>query len=318
MRDSLLAFHGAPVQTDWMKNSRPVWYGFAVFALLGAGDVVRGQLAVEMKLEKNTYVSYEAMEAEVTVYNRSGRDQVLGGPAGTTWLRFQVKDIKGNLLSPTSQRIAEEPILVKAGGRVVRKIDLTTFYPVYEFGTYRVRASAYLPPLEQYYESQEEKVNVSDGKVIWEEVVGAPPGYGGPYSQRRFSLLTYRGEQKTELYVRVRDEQSGGVYATFSLGAVILFHRPQAVVDQDGRLNVLYLGAPQVFAHTQVGFDGELIGRNVYRADGYSKPILMLADGGGVRVRGGRSEAEEANAAASTPGSRRLSDRPSVPGFGGR
>jgi len=284
--------------------------------ILGASGVANAQLAVELKLDKKTYVSYEPMSAEVTIYNRSGRDVVLGGPAGTTWLRFQVKNYHDNLLSPGSRRVSEQPLLIKAGGRTIRTLDLSNYYPVYDYGTYRIRASVYHPTLERYYESADVTVQVADGRKIWEESVGAPVGFPGG-GMRRFVLLTYRGESKTELYMRLVDED-GAVYATYSLGSVILFHRPQAVVDGNGSLNVLFLGAPQVFAHVIVGFDGQLIRREVYRAAGFTRPQLTMGEGGVVQVRGGRSERTEREAAANADASRvrSLSERPSIPGLG--
>ncbi len=286
----------------------------AVFAAAIAGTTtVQGQLAVEMKLEKKVYVSYESINAEVTVYNRAGRDVVLGGPGGTTWLRFQVKDSQGDLLSPGGRSVPEEPVLVRSGDRVTRTVDLANSYPVYHYGTYKIRASVYLPALERFYESDEATTNVSDGKQIWESAVGAPVNFPGGGS-RRFVLLTYRGEEKTELYMRLVDNDTGGVYATYSLGSVILFHRPQAVVDGAGNLNVLFLAAPQLFAHSIVGFDGSLLHREVYKASGFQRPVLTMADGGTVQVRGGRSDRTEQEAGEERV--RDLSDRPEIPGLG--
>ena len=287
----------------------------AGFLATGAGmTTAHAQLAIEMSLSKKNYVSYEPMTAEVVVYNRSGRDVVLGGPGGTTWLRFEVKDAQGNLLSPGQRRNSEEPVLVKAGGRVTRSVDLTTFYPVYHYGTYRIAASVYLPALEKFYESSQTVTNVADGKKIWDFAVGTPVNFSGPGGARRFVLLTYRGEEKTELYMRLVDDETGGVYATYSLGSVILFHRPQAVVDNAGQLNVLFLAAPQIFAHSMVAFDGRLVKREVYKAAGFQRPVLTMADGGVVQVRGGRSQRTDREDEEKRV--RNLSDRPEIPGLG--
>ena len=306
------------VQSESMngKNLIGLWALFAgvlCLAAIAGTTTVQAQLAIEMQLAKKVYVSYEPIVAQVNVYNRSGRDVVLGGPGGTTWLRFQVKDSQGNLLSPGERRIAEKPVLVKAGDRITRTVDLTTFYPVYHYGTYKIRASVYLPALEKFYESEESSTNVSDGKQIWDSPVGAPIKFPGG-GTRRFVLLTYRGEDKTELYMRLVDEDTGGVFATYSLGSVILFHRPQAVVDSEGQLNVLFLAAPQLFAHSVVGYDGKLLHREVYKAAGFQRPVLTMADGGAVQVRGGRSDRTDREAGAARV--RDLSDRPQIPGLG--
>ncbi|MFV1994922.1 MAG: hypothetical protein ACC661_05755 [Verrucomicrobiales bacterium] len=291
-------------------------------ALLLTPGAACGQLAVGIEMDKKTFVSYETMKVEVTVYNRSGRDLVLGGPADTSWLRFQVTDSDDNLLISGKRKISERPALLEAGARITRSADLTEFYPVYGYGNYRLRASVYLPPMERFYESRELKASVSDGKEIWGQVARGPAGGKGAGELRRFSLLTWRGEINTELYVRVADDRSGGVYATFSLGSIILFHEPQATIDREGSLHVLYLAAPQVFAHSVVAFDGSFLKRDIYRAAGYDRPELTTVGGGEVRVRGGvaddpvSSGRPDGGAPAAGPAKmRRLSERPAIPGL---
>ncbi len=276
--------------------------------------VSHGQLVVDLKLKKKTYVSHEAMNAEVHVYNRSGRDLVLGGPGGSSWLQFQVLDYDGNLISPGSRRVHEEPVILPSGGKILRSIDLAGFYPIYGYGIYRVRASVFFPPMDKFFDSRKVSVSVADGKKIWQEVAGPPPGFQGPQGYRRFALLSYRGRDNTELYVRVSDERTGAVYATYSLGPVILFHEPQAAIDEQGRLNVLYLGAPQTYAHSVVTFEGNFLRRDIYKAAGYSRPSLTMAQGGIVQVRGGRKHDEKKveERRRSFP---RLSDRPTIPGL---
>ncbi|MEM7147829.1 MAG: hypothetical protein AAF591_22190 [Verrucomicrobiota bacterium] len=287
----------------------------AAAAFLMMVPALRAQIAVDMQLPKRNFISYEPVKATVTVYNRSGRDVVLGGPSDTSWLQFQVSDYGGNLMTPIGGGANVKPVMLPALGKVTQSIDLSELYPIFDYGTYRFRASVFFPPTQQFYDSDGVSVNMADGKVIWGPVQSRrPAAYQGPGMERQFTLLKYRATEKTEIYVRVTDSKTGAVYATYSLGDVLLHVDPQATTDRDGNLHVLFYGTPQYCVHNIIGFTGKLLKRDIYKATTTSRPEMVLSDQGQVGIRGGTLEDPEAAARQKPTGVRSLSERPPLPG----
>jgi hypothetical protein len=282
-------------------------------------SAAQAQIAVELQLAKKNYVAYEPVNAVVTVYNRSGRDVVLGGPSNTSWLQFQVSNYGNDLLTPLVKGVQMEPVMLPAQGKVTRTVDLSEVYPIFDFGTYRFRASVYFPPSQGFYDSGRVNISMADGKLIWGPVQAQrPASYNGRGMQRQYTLLKYRSTEKTEVYVRVTDSQTGGVYATYSLGELLLHVEPQATTDNEGRLHVLFYGAPQLCVHNIIDFSGKLLKRDIYKSTHLSRPELMLSSTGAVGVKGGVLDDPIARARQKPVGVRSLSERPSLPGLPGQ
>jgi hypothetical protein len=278
-------------------------------------SAAQAQIAVDFQLPKRNFIAYEPVRATVTVYNRSGRDVVLGGPSNTSWLQFQVANYGNDLITPLASGVQMEPVMLPALGKVTRTVDLSEVYPIFDFGTYRFRASVYFPPTQQFYDSSRISISMTDGKVIWGPVQAPrPASYSGRGMERTFTLLKYRATDKTEVYVRVTDASTGGVYATYSLGEVLLHVDPQATTDSEGRLHVLFYGTPQLCVHSIVGFSGKLLKRDIYKSTQNSRPELMLSSVGSVGVRGGILYDPVARAREKPTGVRSLSERPPLPG----
>ncbi|MEM8953288.1 MAG: hypothetical protein AAGD22_03965 [Verrucomicrobiota bacterium] len=292
-------------------------YGVIVVAIglsIGVSET-RAQIAVDLQLPKRDFIAYEPVNATVTVYNRSGRDVVLGGPSGTSWLQFQVMDYAGNLMTPIAGGAKMDPVMLPALGNVPVTVDLSEVYPIFDYGIYRFQASVFYPPTQQFYDSERKSLNMADGKVIWGPVQSRrPAGYQGRGMERQFTLLKYRATEATEIYVRVTDSKTGAVYATYSLGEVLLHVDPQATTDRDGNLHVLFYGTPQYAVHNIIGFTGKSLKRDIYKATTTSRPEMLLSETGQVGIRGGILDDPKARAAREPTGVRSLSERPPLPG----
>ncbi|MFT5468067.1 MAG: hypothetical protein ACI8UO_003175 [Verrucomicrobiales bacterium] len=272
------------------------------------------QINVKLEATKRTYVAHEPIEVVLSITNRAGRDVILGPPTnelgqktGTSWLRFDIHNNNGHLVSPKRNAVYE-PVVIPAGQTLQRKFAINQTHPMSQQGVYRVTASAYFPNLKRYFRTAELNVNVSDGREIWRQVVGVPAGYSGEGSYRRYTLMTFSSGAKKELYFRIHDEKSGAVRATYSLGAVILVRNPEARIDQSNRLHVLHMIAPRTYAHTVLQVDGKIASRDIYREDA-RRPQLAPSGVGDVVVVNGVPESE-ANASPLDADIRRLSERP--------
>ena len=264
------------------------------------------QIQVELKFPRLQYIAHEPVVANLTVTNLAGRDVDLHNENSQAWFGFEITADEGRSIAPISN-IETEPLNVAAGKRVTRKINLTPLFGVHDFGTYHVRAHIYFADLNKFYYSATKVFEVTEARPIWQKTVGVPEGNGAGGHARTYSLMTNRFPDHTSLYVRVEDKESGMVYATYSLGQVIAFDQPQAEFDRSNQLHVLYCNAPRNWGYARIGLKGELVSRANF-TETKTRPRLVHADDGVVKVAGGIMEAPATRAAReSAP---KLSARP--------
>jgi hypothetical protein len=123
------------------------------------------------------------------------------------------------------------------------------------------------------------------------------------------SLLSFQEDEKMTLYVRIREERTGRVLATYPIGRLVLQQEPQATLDSDSNLHAFFLTGPKMYRHIIIDPDGKMLSEEIHEAKNSSTPELKIAQGGSVRVAGGQlydpNQPEEPKEVI-----RRLSDRP--------
>ena len=267
----------------------------------------RAQIQVELSFKRLQYIAHEPILATVTIANNSGRDIDLHDDNGQHWFGFEINAGEGRLLAPLKQNAAEPPLHVESGKTVTRKINLTSLYPVQDFGAYHVRANVYFPDLNKFFYSATKVVQVSDARPIWQKTVGVPEGIPGAGEVRTYSLLSNRFVDHTSLYVRVENRDSGAVYTTYSLGRIIASEDPQAEIDRANQLHVLHCAAPRTWAYSHVGLNGELLAHSTF-LETKSRPRLRHTADGAIAVSGGMLDVPIAESKRSP--APKLSDRP--------
>jgi hypothetical protein len=271
------------------------------------------QLIVNMTLDKKMYVAYEPIRVQVKVTNQAGRDVVLGGPAGSSWLNFDVANTKGEPILPSGRTPFAASTVLSAGKSITQEISLGKAYALGLPRNYRVNASVYFAGTGKYISSRPVIFSITEAKTVWDQIIGIPRGKpGGGY--RRYQLLSSYDTKRTQLYVRVTNKESGRVLATYSIGRFIPVVNPQATIDGENRMHVLFLGAPHTYSHKTINYDGETLTSDIYR-DAGARPELVESSDGVVRVRGGLLfDPSAPNPADAIRGARdlirRLSDRP--------
>jgi len=275
-----------------------------LFLLVARGEA---QIQVDLRLRRLQHVTYEPVTVTLTITNLAGRDVDLRNADGQPWFGLEVTGSEGQPIAPVTTDNKQLPLKIEAGKRVTQKINLTSLYPVYDFGTYHVRAHVYFADLSRFFYSRTKVFEVTDARPIWQKTVGIPEGAPGPGSARTYSLLTNRFPDHTSLYVRVEDKDSGIVYATYSLGRAIAFNEPQAELDRANQLHVLHCATPRCWAYSRVGLNGELLARSSFM-EMKTRPRLFHAADGAVGVRGGMLESRAAPSARNR--APKLSDRP--------
>jgi hypothetical protein len=278
------------------------------FLVLAASSAL-GQIQVDLKFARFQYIAYEPVVATIGIRNLAGRDIDFQDLPGQSWFGFEVTGQDGQIIGPIETSATQPPLTIEVGKRVTQKINLTSLFPVHDFGTYHVRAHIYFADLGKYFYSSTKVFEITDARPIWQRTVGVPDAQAAPGDVRTYSLLTNRFPDHTSLYVRVEDRDRGIIYATYSLGPIIAFDEPHAELDRANQLHVLFCAAPRAWSYNRIGLNGELLSHASFM-ETKTRPRLVQAGDGNVKVAGGMMEGpvtEESRSSAP-----KLSERPAV------
>jgi len=267
------------------------------------------QLQVTMKVPRRLFMAYEPVIATVSITNLTGGDVALADDGPRKWFSFQISTENDRLVPPRNLDYQLDPLTIPNGQTVKRSVNLVNLYPITDFGAYRVRASVHLNEIDRYFSSQPVVIEISEGKVMWQQSVGVPGGdKEGGSGYRLYELLAFRQIKDNMLYVRVRDKDAGIIYATYPLGRLITGDEPQIQLDDQNHLHVFQLVGAKAFVYTRIGLDGEWLGQVAYN-EVKTRPHLKKFAGGKVDVVGGEMDAPVAQPVGA-PAPPKLSDRP--------
>jgi len=299
----------SPVSGMAARTIRLLLGGLASFVFL---STAAAQIQVNISLSRNLYMIYEPVICTVSITNLAGQELLLADTPKDKWFGFQVETLSGRPLPTVQNDYRNEPLSIGPGQTIRRSVNLTPLYPITEFGSYRIRASIFVSALNRYFSSSPLSMEVTEGRVLWEQTVGVPPDSGLPGKNRTYTLLTHRLPSSTRLYLRVRDEDRGIVYSTTQLGRFLSFGTPEVKLDRRNEIHIIHNMAPKEFLYSHFGLDGKVRKQVAYQ-DWGSRPVLVPTTDGGISVVGGTAYDPKA-----TPPERQLpglGDRPvPVPG----
>jgi hypothetical protein len=261
--------------------------GAVLLLFCGAAEEVAAQVRVDIAFKRKLYVMYEPLIATVTINNLSGRPLLLQNSDHHRWFGFNIESADGRLIPPINADYALASAAVGPGEKLTRSVNLTPLFPLHEFGLYRVKAAVYVAAFGRYFSSPPLAVEITDGRPIWQEVVGVP-GTGGEPDLRTITLLSHKLSRSTRLYVRIENRERGRVYATHQLGQFLTFGRPEVLLDVDNQIHILQNTLPKQFLYTHLGLSGEVLAQQAF-SEVNSRPRLVKEAGGTVKVTGGRA-----------------------------
>jgi hypothetical protein len=270
-------------------------------------QALRAQVLVNLSIKRTLYIAYEPLLATVRISNLSGNPLLLADVEGKKWFGFQVETLEGRPIPPRDPNYEIEPIKLGSGESITRTVNLTQLYPLSDFGSYRIRATVYAAELSNYFSSPPLTVEITEGRLLWEQTVGVPGMEGLKTSTRTISLLSERLADRTDLYLRIQDKSAGIVYCTHRLGDYLAFGKPEIMLDSSNNIHVLQNNIPREFTYSKVGLDGKILDRVTLNAP-KDRPKLEHAQDGNVVAIGGIPFDPRATP---TPGQiPKLSDRP--------
>jgi len=253
--------------------------------VLGAAIPAQGQIQVGIDMKRTLYLRYEPMICLVSIRNLSGRDLELKDTRRHAWFGFDITTPEGRPIPPRAD-YQNQPLRLRAGETIRRPVNLTPLFPVTEFGTYRVRAAVYVPEFDKYFSSPTAVVEVTEGRILWEQTVGVPPNEGLDGKRRTYQVIAHRLPNTTMIYVRVKDPDRGLIYCTTRLGRYLTFGNPDVLLDNKNDIHILQNLAPRQFLYSHFGLDGKVRTQQAYQ-DWGTRPVFTRTLEGGVEVVGG-------------------------------
>ena len=283
---------------------------FGLMVLFSAREA-SAQIVLDLKMDRSLFLSHEPITGTLTIVNRAGKDLIFGNSAGgLSGLDFTVTDNRGHLISPTQNRLQEKPIVLSAGQTYKHKVTINKYYPMATLGNYRVKANVTFPQINRVFATKTLTIQITEGQLMWNQIVGVPEGYAGAGRTREYSLMTYyHGARAKALYFRLKDSNSGMVFTTFTLGDYMTVVKPTYAIDTQNKLHVLHMSGPKRYKYTVINIDGKPLKQATYWEKGSNRPGLKTSDYGDVNIVGGLTE-EEMKTPYEEAEFRRLSERP--------
>lgn len=276
---------------------------FAFLLLIAGQEAANAQLNVDLQIDRRQFIVHESVPLAVRLTNRAGKELLLHGDNRRPWLSIQVTNQKGNIVPPYKP-LAFQAAKIPVGRSVAKQIDLNSLFPLHSFGKYTVYTVVTLPTGETF-QSGRKTFDITKGRTIYEQRVGL----GG--QSRDYRLITFAPSKTSYLYFQAELVEQRQVALTYPIGEMLRHRAPEATVDKSGRLNVLYLGAPDRFIHVLIDSTGKVSDRTIYKRGRSGDPRLIAFADGEVKVAGGTVFDPKA-LKAQRDKLRKISERPSL------
>jgi hypothetical protein len=123
------------------------------------------------------------------------------------------------------------------------------------------------------------------GTRIWEQEFGVPTT-NGPPEVRKYVLQQATSMKQLRLYARVSDAPENRIFRITLLGPLVSFSRPEAQLDRESQLHVLFQTGARSFNYSIIDPEGQVIARQTHDYTA-TRPVLQPGKDGNVMVRGG-------------------------------
>lgn len=241
------------------------------------------QLAVEVVVDQEQFLRDESVPVKVRVTNRSGQTLRLG--MDNDWLGFTVDGVDSGSVT----RLAEVPVkgefILESAHVATRTVDLAPCFDLSQPGRYNVTATVRVKEWGTETSGKSQRIEVVRGTKVWEQEFGVPAVSGAPET-RRYILQQANYQNRLMLYLRLADLEDNKVFRVAPLGPLVSFRRPEAQVDRNSELNVLFQTGARSFLFFVIRPDGGVAIRQAYDYAG-TRPALRQTEEGRIFVGGG-------------------------------
>lgn len=243
------------------------------------------QVDVDLSLDQEQFLPNETLPLTVKITNRSGQQLHLGEDAD--WLTFSVESADGFVVIKNAEVPVTGAFDLETSQMAIKRVDLQPYFSMTKPGRYKVIATLRIKDWSVHKNSAPKYFDIINGALLWQQDFGVPAPDSPVPDVRKYSLekANYLKEQ-LRLYVQVSDANMSRVYKVTALGPMVSFSQPEAQVDRQSRLVVLWQGGAQMFNYTVVNPNGTIAEEQTY--DNFtSRPRLAVDENGNVVVVGG-------------------------------
>lgn len=241
------------------------------------------QLAVEVVVDQDQFLRDEPVRAKVRITNHSGQTLKLG--TDNAWLAFSIEGLDTGSVGRLGEVQVTGEFLLESAHVATRTVELTPAFDLSEPGRYNITATVRIKDWGTETPSKPRRIEVVRGTKVWEQEFGVPTASGAPET-RRFMLQHASYKKHLMLYLRVTDLEDRKVFRVMPLGPTVSFSRPEAQLDRNSELNVVFQSGARSFLFYVVRPDGEISIRQTYDYAG-TRPTLRQTDEGRIFVGGG-------------------------------
>jgi len=253
---------------------------------------ISAQVNVELSLDQDQFLPSEAVPLTIKITNRSGQQLHLGADAD--WLTFNVEAVDGLVVIKNGDAPVQGQFDLETSQLAIKRVDLQPYFSLGKPGRYRVTATLHIKDWAVQIASAPKSFDVITGAKLWAQDFGVVSGTNAVPEARKYTLeqANYLKEQ-LRLYVQVSDVAEAQVFKVTAIGPMVSFSHPEAQVDRQSRLNVLWQTGAQAFSFVVVNPDGSATPMEYYD-NFFSRPRLGVNDNGDVVVVGGTHRAKPA------------------------
>ena len=244
---------------------------------------VSAQVTVELMLGQEEFLPGEPLPVTVKITNQSGQRLYLG--TEPNYLTFSVESVDGFVVAKNSEVPVSGPFDLQSSQMGTQRVDLAPSFSLTRPGRYKITATLRIKAWGLELHSAVQTFDVITGAKLWAQDFGVPTN--GLPEMRRFTLeqAAYLHSQM-RLYLQVSDVPEARIYRTLPLGPSVSFSRPEAQLDHNTQLHVLWQSGAQSFDYRVVNPEGDIVERQIYD-DLNTRPRLNVDDNGDVTVVGG-------------------------------
>jgi hypothetical protein len=239
---------------------------------------------VEVTQDQDQYLEGEAIPIKVRITNRSGQTLSLG--ADEDWVTFNIEAHDGAVVTKLGDPPVAGEFQLQSSKVAIKHVNLAPYFSFSQPARYAVMATVRIKNWDRDITSPPRLFDIIDGAKLWEQDVGVPNATNAMPEVRKYMLQQanyIKGQLR--LYLRVADG-TGKAIRVLPIGQVLSFSRPEAQVDRESHLHVLYQSGPRTFSYTTYDPNGNLVTRQTYEF-GNVRPKLHVDEYGTISTIGG-------------------------------
>ncbi len=241
------------------------------------------QVDVELELEQEQFLRDEPVPVKVRITNRSGQTLKLG--ESTDWVKFNVEIPGKGPVERSGQPALATAFELESARQATREINIQPWFELSLPGRYSVSAVVRIRQWDRDLIARAKPFEIVRGAKLWEQEIGVPATTGQP-EVRRYVLQQANYRKQLKLYLRISNDSDTYAFNVLQLGSVVSFGRPEAQVDEQSNLHVLFQTGARSFNYCAVDPAGNLLARQSHEY-GASRPMLRLSESGKIIVAGG-------------------------------